>query len=388
MTEATVVHTTISQSTEAGRALGTQIATAFDGRPADAVIVFASPMHNYTDLLQALWKECEPRLIVGCSSAGEFTTDLHSEGATCAVALRSSDMTFTAALGRGLREDCTAAAAELVGEFRGMGDLKYRYRTALVLTDALAGYADRLVELLTRFTAGRYQFFGGGAADDARFERTHVFFGTEALSDAVVALEILSNKPLGIGVGHGWRPASRIMRVTEAYGMRLVSLDAAPAVEAFEEHAAATGQVFNPADPLPFFLHNVLGIDAGGEYRLRVPLSIQPEGSIVCAADVPAGTTACIMGATSVSAIEAAEHAVRAALAQLGGLEPEVSLFFDCAATRLRLGKEFGAELGSVRRALGTAQFAGCNTYGQIARARGQFNGFHNCTAVVCVIPK
>jgi hypothetical protein len=94
------------------------------------------------------------------------------------------------------------------------------------------------------------------------------------------------------------------------------------------------------------------------------------------------------MGATSVSAIEAAEHAVRAALAQLGGLEPEVALFFDCAATRLRLGKEFGAELGSVRRALGTAQFAGCNTYGQIARARGQFNGFHNCTAVVCVIPK
>jgi hypothetical protein len=29
----------------------------------------------------------------------------------------------------------------------------------------------------------------------------------------------------------------------------------------------------------------------------------------------------------------------------------------------------------------------GENSYGQIVRAAGQFSGFHNCTAVVCVIP-
>jgi hypothetical protein len=29
----------------------------------------------------------------------------------------------------------------------------------------------------------------------------------------------------------------------------------------------------------------------------------------------------------------------------------------------------------------------GCNTHGQIARAEGQFEGFHNCTAVVCLLP-
>ena len=27
-------------------------------------------------------------------------------------------------------------------------------------------------------------------------------------------------------------------------------------------------------------------------------------------------------------------------------------------------------------------------SYGQIARADGQFSGFHNCTAVVCVLPE
>ena len=53
----------------------------------------------------------------------------------------------------------------------------------------------------------------------------------------------------------------------------------------------------------------------------------------------------------------------------------------------LRLGREFESELKAVGEALGTTRFAGCNTYGQVARAEGQFGGFHNCTAVVCIIP-
>ena len=72
----------------------------------------------------------------------------------------------------------------------------------------------------------------------------------------------------------------------------------------------------------------------------------------------------------------------------MNGYRPKVSLFFDCVATRLRLGSAFGGELSAVATALGDTEYAGCNTYGQIARAEGQFSGFHNCTAVVCVIPE
>jgi hypothetical protein len=65
-----------------------------------------------------------------------------------------------------------------------------------------------------------------------------------------------------------------------------------------------------------------------------------------------------------------------------------VAFLFDCVATRLRLGQEFGVELAAVQNELGGVQFAGFNTYGQIAQCEGQFNGFHNCTAVVCVLPR
>jgi len=72
----------------------------------------------------------------------------------------------------------------------------------------------------------------------------------------------------------------------------------------------------------------------------------------------------------------------------LHGAKPQVALFFDCVATRLRMGAAFGVEMDALQHALGDIDYAGCNTYGQIARADGQFSGFHNCTATIALLPE
>ncbi len=387
MTQSAVAHTDRTDSAEAGAALGGSIAAGLNGHRPDALIVFASPRYEHGPFLRALEVSCRPKLLVGCSSAGEFTSNMRGEGLASAVALRSEDMQFAAGLGRGLSADPAGVARQIVGSFRGLADNTYPFRSALVLNDALAGHADEFVEQLTLLTAGTYRLFGGGAGDNANFRRTHVFLGTEVANDAGVALEILSRKPIGIGVRHGWVPRSAPLRVTESDGMRLVSLNMVPAVEVFQEHAEATGQRFDLDDPIPFFLHNVLGLETGEGHKVRVPLAVQSDGSVLCAADVPTGAIVHIMGASVSSAVDAASAATRDAVQQLGRHQPSVAIFFDCVATRLRLGQEFGVELDSIARDLSPAAFAGCNTYGQIARAEGQFSGFHNCTAVVCVLP-
>lgn len=387
MTETVIRHSTEPNSAAAGTSIGNGIAQALSGPP-DALIVFASAQHDYGELLRAIQAACAPRLMVGCSSAGEFVSRAGGEGTVSAIALKSGQMRFAAGIGRGLRADRAGAAAQMAASFKGLQSPEYIYRYAMVLTDALAGHADDLIEQLNLHTGGTYHLFGGGAGDDARFQRTHVFCGTEVVPDAAVALEILSNKPLGIGVQHGWQPASPPLRVTEADGLRLISLNAAPAVESFQEHATATNQAFDPANPTGFFLHNVLGIDTGHGYKLRVPLALNSDGSIDCAANVPAGALVHIMTAVGATPAEAVTQATQSAVEQLQGQTPQVALFFDCVATRLRLGHAFNVELEALQRALGPAQYAGCNTYGQIARVEGQFSGFHNCTAVVCVIPE
>ena len=384
------VHNAISvnpDSEAAGRALGQSMRTAFAGAAADAVIVFASARHDYAKLLKALCEEAGTDVVVGSSSAGEFTQDHVGEGQVSAMGLRSSDMRFAIGVGRAISRDPTTAAAQVVSSFQGLRDGAAPYRSALVMTDALAGHTDALVEELTLCTAGNYRFFGGGAGDDGLFQKTHVFAGRQALSDAVVALEILSDKPVGIGVAHGWEPAGPGLRVTESDGMKLVSLNGLPAFDAFNDHAQRTGQTFDRASPMSFFLHNVLGIKGPQGYRLRVPLSVQEDGSVTCAADVPEGSLVHVMKTSNESGLQAARAATTAALHALEGHRPGAAIVFDCVATRLRMGGVFQDELAACARLLAPAGFVGCNTYGQIARAEGQFGGFHNCTAVVCVLP-
>jgi hypothetical protein len=387
MMQTAAAYTDRSDSSDAGRHLGEQVNQDLDGAAPDAVIVFASSRFDYEKLLEALSSTCKPKLLVGSSSAGEFTGGRRGEGTACALAIRSTDLQISAGLGLQVSADRAKAAHDVLSSFKGLDTYEYGYRSALIMTDALAGHAEDLVEQLTMLTSGKYQFAGGGAGDDAKFSRTHVFLGTKAYSDAVVGLELLSDKPLGIGVGHGWTPASKPLRVTEAIGMRVTSLNGMPAVDAFEEHAKATDQQFDRAKPLPFFLHNILGIDTGNGHRLRVPLSVNDDGSVSCAAEITTGARVHIMKATAASAVAAASNATAAAVQALNGEKPGAALFFDCVATRLRMGEVFGFELESVSRMLGGAELVGCNTYGQIARAEGQFGGFHNCTAVVMVLP-
>lgn len=386
MMETAIAYTNLEDGVSAGHALGRELLAGLSGPP-DALVVFAAPQYVHGDLLRALADTCPAGVMIGASSAGEFTHLAKGEGTATALALKGTEIRFAAGVGHDLRGDPAAAAREMVASFRGMAEPGV-HRTALILADALAGHAHLLVDELTLATAGQYQFFGGGAGDNAQFRRTVVFHGSEVLTDAAVALEILSARPLGIGVSHGWEPASSAYRVTEAEGLRLVGLNGLPAIEAFEAHAEQTGIAFDRNAPIPFFLHNIIGVDTGAGYRLRVPLAVEADGAVLCAAEVPVGSLVHIMHATANSAVLAAERATAAALDNLKGQKPKAALFFDCVATRLRLGDAFNDELDAVKAQLADISLVGCNTHGQIARAVGQFEGFHNCTAVVCVLPE
>jgi hypothetical protein len=388
MTETHSAMTDQRDSALAGKELGRAMREAFHGAAPDAIVLFASAQHDYEALLGALAQEAGTDVIAGASSAGEFVNGSRGEGRVSAMGLRSDQMRFSVGLGQGVAADVRQAAQRAIASFEGIERPSLPYRSALVMTDALAGHTDPLVEELTLQTGGNYRFFGGGAGDDGRFDTTHVFAGRGAYTDAVVALEILSARPVGVGVAHGWEPTGEGMRVTEAAGNRLVSLNGAPAVHAFQEHAELTGQKLDLKEPLPFFLHNVIGIRGSDGYRLRVPLAVQDDGAILCAAAVPEGSIVHIMKTSAASAVLAARQATSEALRALAGARPAAAFVFDCVATRLRLGREFENELEACAGLLEPAGFVGCNTYGQIARAEGQFSGFHNCTAVVCVLPE
>ena len=409
MTEAAVVYTTMRESAGAGAALGWQICEKLEKAP-DVVLVFVSPVYDHEEVLKALERTCYPKIMLGCSSAGEFAGQFQGRGMACAVALTSDEMRFSLGVGRCLAEDTRKAAAEVVSTFHGVEEAgrqrsisrfdtlfddlevnnnlkEYRYRSAIILLDGLFARSEQFLEDLSVLTYGRYQFFGGGAGDNAQFVRTVVFNGTEVLINAVVALEILSDKPLGIGTLHCWTPVTEPMVATEINGRDLISIDHRPAVEIFREHASRSGQYFDVQQPRSFLINNLIGIDTSAGYKLRLPLQINQDGSITCATAIPENAKIQLMHSTVASTLDAAEMAAKTALQRLYGGKPAVTLFFDCAASRLRLGDAFLQELQAIQRVGDTCHLVGCNSHGQIVRTEGQYHGFMNCTPSVCMIP-
>lgn len=388
MTEIAYSYSDKEDSQSAGESLAGELLAGLNGEAPHAVILFASSRYDSGKLLRSLREHSRSPIIIGCTSAGEFASGRFGSSSASALALRSTDIRFSAGLARNLDTDRTASIEKLASELQGVKEYSYPFRSMLVLTDALAGQSEEAMGLLNQASGGLYQIFGGGAGDDGKFESTRVFHGVESHARAMVVLEILSRKPVGIGISHGWKPASDPMRVTKSEGMRLIGLNAEPAFEAFKAHAKKTDQNLDPADPFPFFLHNILGIETPDGIKLRVPLNVEPDGSILCAAEIPEGAGIRIMASSVNGTKAAAVAASQAALAGLRGAKPKAVLFFDCVATRLRMGREFGDELDAMAEVLGRVPYVGCNTYGQIAKVDGQFSGFHNCTAVVCALPE
>ena len=113
LTESSVVWTGVEDSGAAGEHLGRQIRDQLSGNPPDAVILFVSPKYDPAKLLAALNQACTPKVMIGCSSAGEFTSDSQGVGHASAVAIRSSEMQFACVMGRGLHHDRAAVARDV-----------------------------------------------------------------------------------------------------------------------------------------------------------------------------------------------------------------------------------------------------------------------------------
>jgi methyl-accepting chemotaxis protein len=352
--------------------------------------LFASPDLALADLL-AIAREITQAEIVGCTSAGEITEAGLIHGGV-AIMLVASDATIDMRFATGLKSDPEKVARELSSNLaaakKAAAAHERRSLTTVLLTDGLAGTGERLVnELYERRVQSGTQIVGGAAGDEGRFAATWVGSGAGASSDSAVALHIFSESPWGIGVDHGLRPTTKQMRVTMAEGNVVHEIDGQPAFAAYQRHAAARNVRLTPENASPYLIANELGVHFFERIgRARAPLSVGPNGSLVCAADVPKGSMVSILDGEPDSMILAAQAAAKAARASVHGPVAGV-LLFDCVCRGMILKDAFRLEVEAIRTTFPGAPIAGLLTYGEIARSHDRLNGWNNATAVVVAIP-
>lgn len=358
---------------------------ALGGDEPKLLVAFASDDLDLAAFAAAVCEESGGVPLVGCSTAGELSGAGASDGGAVVVGLGGAGFEIRTSVARGASSDLRRAGADAVGAAL---PADRAHRAVLLLSDGLAGDQQEIVRGAYSVAGAMVPLVGGCAGDELRMRRTRQIFGTEVLTDAVVAVGLASDAPLGVGVSHGWRKVGEPMLVNDSCGTVVRTLDGRPALDVYLERLA----VPTPADHDPdaftaFALTHPLGLDRRGGEEVRFVAGADFDArTITCIAEVPTGALVHFMEGDAGSVLGATDAACAEAVGALGGADPLGLLAFDCIARRAVLGADgMAQEVEAIRSVAGAAPVAGFYTYGEIARTSGML-GFHNQTLVVLAI--
>ncbi|GMU08147.1 FIST signal transduction protein [Corallococcus caeni] len=353
-------------------------------------LVLCTDQYDAVALAAAVREELGNIPWAGCSAAGVFAgTELLLQGLVIATFL-GDDFLVGVGMGGPVSEHPRAAGRAAVAEaVRTLPPKPPGHRRALlILPDALSGNPTEVVRGAQQEAGAGIRWAGGGAGNNLRFVKTAQFTQGHAWQDQVVVIAFDAREPFGVGIQHGWSPYGPPSQITKARGATAVELDYESAFEVYRRTAVSRGDSLDASSFARFAMTHPLGIpQANGEFVIRDPLSVDPDGSVRFVAEVPDGSLVRVMEGKRTDLLDAAAGAAtlarKATPGALGG-----AVVFDCVSRYLLLEEGVQDELARFQHALGEGvPVVGCLTLGEVGAMGGGVPQFHNKTAVVVALP-
>lgn len=372
-----------------------QAKDALQGSDPKLCIVFASSKFDQEKLVSGVKSVMGEATVIGCSTAGEITTNGPSNKPSIAVmAIATDDVEFIADVGEHIKYNPREAGKDVAKKVKDrIGDMSL----FVMLPDVLVGNGADIVRGVTDVLGEFFPVVGGAAGDDFKFEQTYQYLNGKVYSGAVIGMGVKGNVKIGIGVKHGWVPIGLSRKVTKSQGAVLYELDGEPAIniykEYFGEKIAAeleTEKLARLAITYPLGMK----IEGHDEMLIRDAISVDTDGSLTCAAEIPEGSDIQLMMGSKEEAIKVAQEAAKNAVEQLGGAEPRAVIIFNCIARNKLFGEFSGEEIKAIQKSIGAdVPLIGFYTYGEQAPMGGEVRNinkcspaFHNETVVICVL--
>lgn len=370
--------------------------TKLGAEKADLAIVFASSKYNQEKMLSGVRSVSLDALLVGSSTAGEITTDGPANKPSVAVMLiSSSEIKFYAAVGENIATDARAAGKYAADEVKKKAGAELK--AFMMIPDVLVGNGADIVRGVLDVLGEHFPVVGGASGDDFKFVKTYQYLNDKAYSGAVVGLGLVGNFKIGIGVKHGWLPVGSPMKVTKSKGAVLHELDGKPAINIYRDYfGAEEAQKLQEETLAKLAITYPLGMTVAGsdEMLIRDPITVDANGSITCAAEIPEGSEIRLMVGSREEAVKVAKEAAEKAMEQLDGEPAKAVIIFNCIARSKLFGERSGDEIDAIQESVGRqTPLIGFYTYGEQAPLGGEVKNiskcnpvFHNETVVICVL--
>ena len=385
VTPSGVGHSHVAESEAAGREAVSMALAGHTPTADDLVILFTDPDYDVEALYRAACAEAAPAGVFGCTSTGGFTHSEQVPGGCVAALLAADDTSYGLCHLECDEDDIAGSSRHAAEQARVRAGDRYANSVLLLLTDGLTRDQREIARGAYEVTTAVIPFVGGAAADNLTWNNTHTFGEGRVLSRAIVAVWINSERPMGVSVDHGWRPAGKPMLVTRAEGTVVHELDGTPALAAY---LAEQGGSLERTD-VEFFrkvMSNPVGLpNARGRYDVRQLHAFLPEGGgINFNTGVSEQSILQVMSTDDDALIEGARRAAEDAVQQLTG-KARLALVFSCGSRVPLLGDRIRDEVTAISSALDGVPVCGFYTFGEFARTTGS-SGVHNSSVAVLAL--
>ena len=347
--------------------------------PPALVLLFADPALAGDEALARAGEAAEGCPVAGLTHDGLIAEGGLRSGGCWALALGAG---FAAGVGlaceaslnlRAAGRAAARAALDAVSPQPGRG-------VVLLFVDPASGDEGEAVDGAYEAVGAHLPLAGGGTNGSPQ----HLFADGRVCADAVVAVAVASDAPVGIGIAHGCRPGAVPAIVTRSEGGNIRELDGRPADHVYLEGLGIQDtELDDDAFERLAVLHPLGQPQLRGSLRLRHVRGRAPGGGLACVTHLPPNAPVWLTEQTEQTIIESAQAAARDALRALPG-PPRAALAFDCAARRRALGERLDEEARAVCAALHEVPAVGAlYTRGEVGRIRGAKGDLNHAIVVV-----
>jgi len=338
------------------------------GQPAMALVIFfASPSYDRRALAEAINTQLPGVEVIGCTTAGEITSEGYRENTIAGVSFGRDDykaaIRLIPELDRFRMEHGNTAVQDL---FAALGLAPPTMRSiphqlfGMLLIDGMSRQEEVVVSSISRYL-DPIPLFGGSAGDGLDFGVTWVFADGAFHTNAAVLALIETNCPFSVFKLEHFRPTDKKMVVTEADPLRrlVMEINAEPAAPAY---AKMVGLDENQLNPMTFAAYPVV-VRVGGEYHVRSIQKVEEDGSLRFYCGIDEGLVLTVADGDDIA--KNLDAALTKLAAELGSID--LILGFDCILRRLEAEqKQKSLDVSQVLKRHGVIGFS---TYGEQYRS-------------------
>ena len=354
-----------------------------EGCVPQAAIVLAGIDSDHPLILRRLAQAFPGIRLVGCTTAGEFSSDFgFSDDSLSIMAICSDTLSIATGIGRDLSGDPVRAVSQALDTAEK--ELPGSARLCLVFPNALHTAPQTMLQALNDRLAGECAVFGGLSARHWHSDiPTLQFHGESVFEDALPLLLMGGALRYDFFLANSWQPVGAAEPASHTHGSELLRIGQRRALDFYRHYL---GPHTSPALEFPLAVFE----NEGNDFYIRSPIDYhEGSGGILFSTPIPQGATVQLTEATRGRLVKELELQLDRLAHRWGGrMTPAAALVFSCATRKQILGTWTPQELSHLKRCLPQdLPILGFYSYGEISPiTHGQSSWLHNCTMVTLLL--